>query len=197
MKIALTGGIACGKSEASKIMRDLGVKIISLDAIAKDVVEPNTPGLKQLVDTFGKQILDGENLNRNKLRELLLANKENQTTIENILHPKILEKMQMELKQAKNPLKVVEVPLLAEKNLGYLFDRAIVVSCDEEKQLKRLKNRPNINEKQAKQLINAQFSHNERLKALESMPVDIIENNSEIIEMKQKVKDLYQKLINL
>tara|TARA_B100001079_G_scaffold120468_1_gene103544 strand:+ start:216 stop:932 length:717 start_codon:yes stop_codon:yes gene_type:complete len=198
IKIALTGGIACGKSNVARSFAELGVDIIDLDKLSRQVVEPGSQGLKELVDYFGEFILNNDkSLNRQALREILLKNPVNQEKIENILHPKILEKMQMEIKRISNKLVIVEIQLLVEKNLAYLFDRAIIVECDEKKQLERLINRENIDEKQAKTMIHVQTSQENRLKLIDQLPVDIIENNSEISDMEQEVQDLYQKLINL
>jgi dephospho-CoA kinase len=92
------------------------------------------------------------------LRAILLENESNKNCIEVILHPKILKTMQEWQKNSQKPLNIVEIPLLIERNLAYLFDRVIILTCNEEKQLKRLKNRANIDEKQAKKMISMQTS---------------------------------------
>jgi dephospho-CoA kinase len=198
LKIALTGGIACGKSSVSQIFKKLGVPIIDLDVLARIVVEPNTQGLSELVLQFGEGILnDDKTLNREALRQQLFENKVNQQIVEQILHPKILEKMQMNIEKLNAHLVVVEVPLLVEQNLSPLFDRAIVVDCSEKNQLKRLLKREKIDEKLAKTMIAAQTSRKQRLALNEKLPTDVIENNSKIFDIEQKTKDLYQKLVNL
>ena len=198
LKIALTGGIACGKSSVIQIFKKNAIAIIDLDVIAREVVEPNTQALSELVAHFGNGILnDDQSLDREALRQVLFENNANQKIIEEILHPKILEKMQMEIKKVKNRLVVVEVPLLVEQNLSNLFDRAIVVDCDEQNQLKRLLKRENIDEKLAKTMISAQASRKQRLALSKKLPTDILENNSQIFEMEQKAQDLAQKLLNL
>ena len=198
MKIALTGGIACGKSNVSQLFKKLGAEVISLDELSRQVVTPDSKGLNQLIERFGDGILNADKtLNRKALRELLLKDKANQQLIEDILHPKILEKMQMEIEKTKNKVIIVEIPLLVEKNLDYLFDRAIIVNCNEKNQLKRLIKRENISEKSAKQQISAQISAKERLEIAKKLPTDVIENNSQIFEMEEKVANLYQKLANL
>jgi len=198
LKIALTGGIACGKSSVIQIFKKNAIAIIDLDVIAREVVEPNTQALSELVAHFGNGILnDDQTLNREALRQVLFENNANQKIIEEILHPKILEKMQMEIKKVKNRLVVIEVPLLVEQNLSNLFDRAIVVDCDEQNQLKRLLNRKNMDEKLAKTMISAQASRKQRLALSKKLPTDILENNSQIFEMEQKAQDLAQKLLNL
>ena len=198
LKIALTGGIACGKSSVIQIFKKNAIAIIDLDVIAREVVEPNTQALSELVAHFGNGILnDDQSLDREALRQVLFENNANQKIIEEILHPKILEKMQMEIKKVKNRLVVIEVPLLVEQNLSNLFDRAIVVDCDEQNQLKRLLKRENIDEKLAKTMISAQASRKQRLALSKKLPTDILENNSQIFEMEQKAQDLAQKLLNL
>lgn len=198
MKIALTGGIACGKSKVSQLFKKLGAEVISLDELSRQVVMPDSKGLNQLIERFGDGILNADKtLNRKALRDILLKDKANQQLIEDILHPKILEKMQMEIEKTKNKVIIVEIPLLVEKNLDYLFDRAIIVNCNEINQLKRLIKRENISEKSAKQQISAQISTEERLEIAKKLPTDVIENNSQIFEMEEKVANLYQKLANL
>ena len=197
-KIALTGGIACGKSSVIQIFKKNAIAIIDLDVIAREVVEPNTQALSELVAHFGNGILnDDQSLDREALRQVLFENNANQKIIEEILHPKILEKMQMDIEKLNVPLVVVEVPLLVEQNLSNLFDRAIVVDCDEQNQLKRLLNRKNMDEKLAKTIISAQASRKQRLALSKKLPTDILENNSQIFEMEQKAQDLAQKLLNL
>ena len=197
-KIALTGGIACGKSSVIQIFKKNAIAIIDLDVIAREVVEPNTQALSELVAHFGNGILnDDQSLDREALRQVLFENNANQKIIEEILHPKILEKMQMEIKKVKNRLVVIEVPLLVEQNLSNLFDRAVVVDCNEQNQLKRLLKRENIDEKLAKTMISAQASRKQRLALSKKLPTDILENNSEIFEMEQKAQDLAHKLLNL
>ena len=198
LKIALTGGIACGKSSVSQIFKKLGVSIIDLDVIAREVVIPDTKGLGELVSNFGNTILNSDkSLNREALRQQLFDNPDNQKLIEEILHPKILEKMQTDIQKLNTHLVVIEVPLLVEQNLSALFDRAIVVDCSEKNQLKRLLKRENMDEKLAKTMIAAQTSRKQRLALNEKLPTDVIENNSKIFEMEQKTQDLYQKLVNL
>ena len=198
LKIALTGGIACGKSSVSQVFKKLSIPIIDLDVVAREIVGPNTQGLSELISHFGNNILnDDKTLNREVLRQELFENNENQEAIEKILHPKILEKMQMDIKKLNTRLVVVEVPLLVEQNLSNLFDRAIVVDCDEQNQLKRLLNRKNMDEKLAKTMISAQASRKQRLALSKKLPTDILENNSEIFEMEQKAQDLAHKLLNL
>ena len=198
MKIALTGGIACGKSEIIQQFKTLGAGVISLDKLSRDVVQVGESALNELIDSFGNGILYADqSLNRVALREILLENSTNKQKIEAILHPKILEKMQIEIEKLNNKLIIIEIPLLLEKNLAYLFDRAIIVRCSAENQLKRLLKRQNIDNNTAEQLISVQISQEQQLELAKELPIDILENNSEIFDLEKKVDTLYQKLINL
>jgi len=198
MKIALTGGIACGKSNICQLFETLGAEVISLDELSRQVVTPNSAGLNQLIGHFGDGILNADKtLDRKALREILLTDKANQQLIEDILHPKILEIMQMEIENCNKQIIIIEIPLLFEKNLAYLFDRVIIIDCNEQNQLKRLIKRDNIDKNTAKELISVQTSHKNRLKLADLLPIDVIENNSQISDLDQKVRGLYQKLVNL
>jgi dephospho-CoA kinase len=198
IKIALTGGIACGKSSIAHGFAKLGVDIINLDELSRVVVNPNSKGLDELIDCFGECILNTDKtLNRQTLRDILLKNPANQIKIESILHPKILAKMQIEINKVKNKLVIIEVPLLVEKNLAYLFDRAIIVKCDKQAQLTRLIERENIDENQAKSMVLSQTNHKNRIKLAKQLPIDIVDNNSDFVKTTQKINQLYQKLINL
>ena len=197
LKIALTGGIASGKSKVGNILKDLGAAIIDLDVISRKVVMPRTDGLSELVTNFGSSILnDDETLNRSELRNLLLKDKSNKRLIESILHPKILDYMQKEITNIDNDIVVVEIPLLGETGNIHMFDRAIIVDCNKSDQLERLIKRDGINEDKAQSMISAQISREERLKIAEKLPTDIIDNSSQSSSLEQDVSLLYDRLIN-
>jgi len=198
LKVALTGGIASGKSQVSSLLEAHGNPVVDLDVLAREVVEPGTEGLNELIDAFSNEILNEDGtLNRAYLRDKLYKKGRNRAMIEKILHPKILGKMQMAMEEHKNGVIIVVVPLLVEKNLWQPFDRAIVVDTSVENQLNRLKNRENIDQSKAEAMLLAQTSREQRLKLGESLPTDIIENNSKIIDLDDKVALLHQKLTNI
>ena len=94
LKVSLTGGIASGKSQVSALLEDHGCFIIDLDVIAREVVEPGTAGLNELIENFGNSILSNDGtLNRKYLRDELFKKGRNRALIEQVLHPKILQKM--------------------------------------------------------------------------------------------------------
>ena len=198
LKVALTGGIASGKTLVSDLLEIHGCYIVDLDVIAREVVLPGTEGLMELVEIFGESILltDGT-LNRKHLRDELYKKGRNRAIIEQILHPKILQKMKTSMDECKEGVIVIVIPLLVEKNLWEPFDRAIVVDCEIETQLARLMSRENIDKEKAEVMLMAQASREQRLQLNDYLPTDIIENNSKISDLKEKVANLNQKLLSL
>ena len=198
LKVALTGGIASGKTLVSDLLEIYGCHIVDLDVIAREVVLPGTEGLKELIEIFGKSILltDGT-LNRKHLRDELYKKGRNRAIIEQILHPKILQKMKTSMDEYQEGIIVIVIPLLVEKNLWEPFDRAIVVDCEIETQLSRLISRENIDKEKAEVMLMAQASREQRLQLNDYLPTDVIENNSQISDLKEKVANLNQKLRSL
>jgi dephospho-CoA kinase len=198
LKVALTGGIASGKTLVSDLLEIHGCHIVDLDVIAREVVLPGTEGLKELIEIFGESILltDGT-LNRKHLRDELYKKGRNRALIEQILHPKILQKMKTSMDECQGGVIVIVIPLLVEKNLWEPFDRAIVVDCEIESQLSRLMSRENIDKEKAEVMLMAQASREQRLQLNDYLPTDVIENNSKIRDLKEKVASLNQKLLSL
>ena len=198
LKVALTGGIASGKSLVSDLLAIHGCHIIDLDVISREVVLPGTEGLNELVESFGDSILlsDGS-LDRKNLRDVLYKKGRNRAKIEQILHPKILQKMKSSMEIFKEGVMVVVIPLLVEKELWGPFDRAIVVDCDVDTQIKRLTARENIDNAKAQTMLMAQASREQRVQLSDHLPTDIINNNSKISDLKGSIESLSQKLFAL
>jgi dephospho-CoA kinase len=198
LKVALTGGIASGKSLVSDLLEIHGCNVIDLDVISREVVMPGNEGLKELIEAFGKSILlsDGS-LDRKNLRDVLYKKGKNRALIEKILHPKILHRMKAMMDDCHEGVMIVVIPLLVEKKLWGPFDRAILVDCDSKTQIKRLMERENIDSDKAKTMLLAQASRDQRLKLNEHLPTDIIENNARVSDIKEKVQKLNQKLLSL
>jgi len=198
LKVALTGGIASGKSQVSALLGDHGCFIIDLDVIAREVVEPGTAGLNELIENFGNSILSNDgSLNRKYLRDELFKKGRNRALIEQVLHPKILQKMQAAMNTCTHGIVIVVVPLLVEKNLWRHFDRAIVVDCEVDNQINRLMTREKIDQSKAEAMLLAQASREQRLQLNNHLPTDVIENNTKILDLEKKVANLYRKLSSL
>jgi len=198
LKVALTGGIASGKSQVSALLEGYGCFIVDLDIIAREVVKPGTAGLNELIENFGNSILSNDGtLNRKYLRDELFKKGRNRALIEQVLHPKILEKMKTAMDACTQGIIIVVVPLLVEKNLWHPFDRAIVVDCEVDNQINRLMTREKIDQSKAEAMLLAQASRKQRLQLNNHLPTDIIGNNTKIIDLDEKVANLYQKLSSL
>jgi len=198
LKVALTGGIASGKSQVSALLEGHGCFIIDLDVIAREAVEPGTDGLKELIENFGNSILSNDGtLNRKYLRDQLFKKGRNRAIIEQALHPKILQKMKAAMDACTQGIVIVVVPLLVEKNLWKPFDRAIVVDCEVDNQINRLMTREKIDQSKAEAMLLAQASREQRLQLNDHLPTDIIENNAKIVELETRVANLYKKLSSL
>ncbi len=195
LKVALTGGIASGKTLVSDLLEIHGCHIIDLDIISRQVVMPGSEGLNELIEAFGRSIVlpDGT-LNRKNLRDELYKKGRNRAQIEQILHPKILKEMKSSMDSYQEGVMVVVIPLLVEKELWGPFDRAIVVDCETETQVARLMARESVSEEKAKTMLLAQASREQRLQLNDHIPTDIIENNSKLSGLKDKVEALNQKL---
>lgn len=198
LKVALTGGVASGKSQVSALLEGYGCFIIDLDVIAREVVEPGTAGLNELIGNFGNSILSNDGtLNRKYLRDELFKKGRNRALIEQVLHPKILQKMKAAMDACTKGIVIVVVPLLVEKNLWQPFDRAIVVDCEVDNQIRRLMNRDHIDQSKAEAMLLTQASRGQRLQLNDHLPTDIIGNNSKIADLEEKVANLYEKLSSL
>ena len=194
LRIALTGGIASGKSTVAELFAARGVPIIDTDRIARDVVEPGQPPLERLVARFGKGILtpDGH-LDRPKLREIVFSDPKARADLEALTHPAIGTAVEALSAAAGGPYQILVIPLLVEKGLTGRVDRVLVVDCPEEVQLERLQKRDGSSPEQARSMLNAQASRAERLKAAH----EVIHNESDLAALAEQVATLHQRYLEL
>jgi dephospho-CoA kinase len=193
-RVGLTGGIASGKSTATKFFASLGVPIIDTDQVARDVVEPGQPPLERLVERFGNSILtpDGH-LDRPALRNIVFSDPKARADLEALTHPAIGAAVEARSAIAGGPYQILVLPLLVEKSLGSQLDRVLVVDCDEELQIKRLEARDGSTLAQAQAILNAQVSRGARLKAAH----DIIKNDGDISAVRDQVAELHARYLEL
>ncbi len=194
-KIALTGGIACGKTIVSDIFAKLKFSIIDLDLIAKQVITGDKC-LKLLTSYFGNGILNKDaSLNRAKLKTLLFDNKNNQQIINNITHPIIIKQMRQKITKLETQniaMVMVVVPLLFEVKMQGLFDKIIVIVCDSKTQKQRLITRDNIDIVLADKMINSQISNTKRKQLAKKNNAYIINNNSDIVQLEAQIVKLIE-----
>ncbi len=193
-RVALTGGIASGKSTVADMFGDLGAVLIDTDIIAREVVLPGTPGLQDIVDTFGTEMLDADGmLDRPAMRRLVFADDAKRRQLEAILHPKIRQEAERQMQTRGGPYQIVIVPLLVESPLKNLVDRIVVVDCSEAIQLERLLARDIGTKDQARRMLAAQASRQERL----ALADDVIANDADIAETRIQVAALHARYLAL
>ena len=193
-RVGLTGGIASGKSTAAKFFGALGVPILDSDQVARDVVEPGQPPLERLVERFGRKILtpDGH-LDRPALRDIVFSDPKARADLEALTHPAIGAAMEARSAAAGGPYQILVIPLLVEKNLASHVDRVLVVDCDEELQIRRLRDRDGSTPEQVQAILKAQAPRAVRLKAAD----DVIHNDSDMSAVRDQVAALHQRYLEL
>jgi dephospho-CoA kinase len=193
--LGVTGGIASGKSAVSDMLSKLGSPLIDFDLLAREVVEPGTRGYTDIVDYFGKQVLqeNGE-LDRKKLSGIVFSDIEKRKKLESFTHPYIYEAFFKEIKQIteKQPDAVIQVsvPLLIELNLQFLFDKLLVVYVTPQTQAKRLAARDGISRSEAENIMKSQLPIDEKA----SYADFVIDNEGSLEETRKQVQAAWETL---
>lgn len=191
LTIALTGGIASGKTAVSDAFRQLGVPVVDADIVAREVVAPGEPSLGQLADAFSEDILNEDGtLDRAALRQLIFSDAGKKRVVEDILHPAIKARSELLREQHKlsgAPYLIHVIPLLLETGQAGNFDRVIAVDVPEETQIARVMARDKISRDEALAIINSQASREDRIAAAD----DIIENTGTMDDITNRVSELH------
>jgi len=191
--VALTGGIASGKSAVADRFAQLGVPVLDTDRIARDIVEPGTPTLAKLVEAFGPDILDSEGrLNRRRMRERVFANPDDRARLNAITHPAIRAELARRSASAGGAYQVHVIPLLVETGRTRDYDRVLVVDCPREVQIQRLMARDGATAEQAEAILAAQATREQRLAVAD----DVIVNTGTLDELYQRVDELHRKYLS-
>lgn len=194
LRIALTGGIACGKSTVCRLFADFGVPIVDADLIARQLAEPHQQGWQAIVEYFGPEILisDGK-LNRRLLRERIFADPAQRQKLDAIMHPLIYSAIDARLLQLQANYCLVAIPLLAETQKASHFDRVLLVDCPEALQLQRLQLRDNLDATDAATIIASQAGRLQRL----AIADEVIDNSNGEPLLAEQVKSLHNFYLNL
>ena len=192
--IGLTGGIASGKSTAAALLRDQGLAVIDADALAREVVEPGTPGLQSVVRAFGPGILDSQgHLDRKALGKIAFGDLKKREELEAILHPLIqaetkLRRSSLEKKGAK--VAFYDVPLLFEKDLAKGFDSVVLISCRRETQEARMRSRDQLTDQEIQNRLAAQWP----LQKKEGLANYVIHNDGTKEELSSQISNLIKQI---
>jgi dephospho-CoA kinase len=187
--VALTGGIASGKSAVAALFANLGVPVLDTDQIARDVVAPGSIVLADLAKTFGRDVLDDSGaLNRARLRERVFSNPADREKLEAIMHPAIRAELSRRTEVAGGAYQIHVIPLLVETGRARDYDRVLVVDCPENLQIARLMERDDIDETLANQMLNAQATREQRLACAD----DVIVNTGTLDDLDAFVETLHK-----
>jgi dephospho-CoA kinase len=209
-KVILTGGIASGKTEASKIFQTLGVPVIDSDKISHDLLKINTPEYKQIITHFGPNLLKpNQEINRQALGAIIFSNPNEKIWLESLLHPPVLSEIKSQLDKLEQhspayPYCIIDIPLYAELILSKnkpadlisafkkLGDKILVIDLEPENQITRLKARyqqqqiqPDLQKIQA--ILASQASRSQR----NALADDIILNNQDLSSLRYAIETLH------
>jgi dephospho-CoA kinase len=186
-RVALTGGIASGKSTVADLFAALGVPVIDTDVIARQVAEPGQPALARIVEAFGPDVLgpDGR-LDRRRMRERIFADPDAKRRLEAILHPAIRAEMERQSHEEGGAYQVLVIPLFTEGGRRDHVDRVLLVDVPEELQIQRLMMRDGVTHEQARASLNAQATRAERL----ALADDIVRNTGRVDDLRARVMEL-------
>ncbi|MER7394753.1 dephospho-CoA kinase [Streptomyces sp. NPDC000151] len=192
VKVGLTGGIGAGKSEVSRLLASYGAVIVDADKIAREVVEPGTPGLAAVVEAFGTDVLtpDGT-LDRPKLGALVFADPDRLKALNAIVHPLVgARSAELEAAAGQDAVVIHDVPLLTENGLAPLYDTVVVVDAAPETQLRRLVALRGMTEDEAKTRMSAQATREQRL-AIADL---VIDNDGPLEALEPQVREIWERL---
>ncbi|TRO78571.1 dephospho-CoA kinase [Trichloromonas acetexigens] len=193
MILGITGGIATGKSSVAKIFRELGATVLSADELAREVVAPGSPLLARLAERFGATVLreDG-GLDRPALAAIIFADPQARRDLDGLMHPAIATLAETRLRElaARSPLVVYEAPLLFEAGAEGRVDAVLVVTADDETQLRRLMARDGVDEGAARARIAAQMPLAEKVRRSDY----VIDNSQGPEAAEQAVRELFTRL---
>ncbi len=193
--IGLTGSIATGKSTVAKIFEKFNCYVIDADKLAHSVYKKGQPAYYKIIKEFGEDVLDSSlSVDRKKLGDIVLKDKNKLSKLELIVHPEIEKMRNTEieniLRKDKNAIVVYDVPLLFEKHLEDMFDYTVVVYTDKETEIKRLTEREQITQEEAKERISLQMPIEQKI----GLADFVIDNSKDLDNTEQQVKKIVFKL---
>ncbi|MFF3251000.1 dephospho-CoA kinase [Actinacidiphila glaucinigra] len=192
VKVGLTGGIGAGKSAVSRLLVSYGAVLIDSDRIAREVVEPGTPGLASVAAEFGAEVLAADgSLDRPKLGAIVFSDPERLRALNAIVHPLVRDRS-AELERAAGPDAVVvhDVPLLAENGLAPLYDVVVVVDAAPQTQLDRLVRLRGMAEEDARARMAVQATREQRLAVADV----VIDNDGPLEALEPQVRQVWEHL---
>ena len=192
MQVGLTGGVASGKSTVAALLRELGAVVVDSDQLAREVVEPGTPGLAAVVEAFGERVLtDDGRLDRAALGAVVFADPELRRRLEAILHP-LIRARSAEIAAAAPPgaLVVHDIPLLVESGQADRFDAVLVVDVPVQTQVDRMVRERGWTRQDAEARVRAQASREER----RAVATYVLDNTGTRDDLREQVTEVVGRL---
>ena len=192
--VGLTGSVGTGKSTVANFFKELGAYIIDWDALAREVVRPHVKAWGEIVEYFGKDVLNEDlTINRQKLADIVFSDREKVEKLNQIIHPEVFkedERITNEIESlAADALIIKDIPLLSEAALPVCVDKIIVVYVSDQTQLKRLEEK-GMSRKDAQNRIKSQLPLEEKIKSADF----VINNDGSLEETKRQVEEIYSRL---
>jgi dephospho-CoA kinase len=191
--VGLTGGIGSGKSTVSRMLEERGAVVFDADILARQAVEPGTPGHDAVIERFGANVLGpaGE-IDREALAEIVFADPEARRALEEVVHPEVRRRFAegAELYRDTDRVVVLTAPLLVETGMHSAFDVLVVVSAPVEAQVERLHRQRGMSEEQARARIAAQLPLEDKAAVADV----IVDNDGSIPELERQVDRLWSDL---
>ena len=192
--VGLTGSVGTGKSTVANLFKELGAYVIDWDELAREVTRPHLKAWKEIVEYFGKGILNEDlTINRQKLADIVFSNKEKVAKLNQIVHPEVFkedERITDEIKSLDpDALVIKDIPLLFELTRPVYVDKIVVVSASEQTQLRRLEEKV-ITREDARNRIKSQLPLEEKIKSADF----VINNDGPLEETKKQVEEIYSLL---
>jgi dephospho-CoA kinase len=186
--VGLTGGIGSGKTTVANGFSALGVSVIDTDQLARELVEPGQPALDEIITVFGKDCItpDGQ-LKRACIRQQIYSDAALKSQLEDILHPKIRQRIKTLLADLREAYCIVVIPLLLETHQTDLVDRILVVDTPEKEQLTRVAARDSLSDNTIMAIMQSQADRNTRLQAAD----DIIVNDRDLESLTERILELH------
>lgn len=194
LRIALTGGIASGKSVCLATFKGLGAQIIDADQLARDAVAPGSPGLAAVIDRFGPSVQHADgSLNRQALAALIFTSGRSMDArqeLEEIIHPRVYAAIERWFAALQAPIGIADIPLLYETGRSGDFDAVVVASCRADQQLARLMARDGLSEADARARLAAQWPLADKAAHADY----VIDTSGTLSETEQRTKAVWEKL---
>jgi dephospho-CoA kinase len=190
--LGLTGGIGSGKSMVAQMFAKLGAVVIDADQVAREVVEPGQPALKEIAATFGPGVIlpDGR-LDRPKLASIIFTDPAERAKLDAITHPRIRTRMDELIKARRSGpgVLIVDIPLLYENKRANSVEKVIVVWVDPQTQLRRIQDRDRLSAEAARQRIGAQMPLDEK----QARADHVIDNGGSREDTQRQVEAIYRR----